>query len=202
MLSTGALLTLTLFLLAEPILTLFGATGETLRMSAEYVRVIALGAIFQLLATGFVPFIRNMNGSTFAMVAMILGFLTNVVLDFTFVWVLSLGMAGRLGNDHRSGGHDACRRGFLFSQTATRRIPDSEEPVFRVGRNIEGGSFPLRLDLFADDHFAFDEPFSASVRKRTGGRRLRLHRICDLDYLFAVAGCRRRLSAADQPVLR
>ena len=94
MLSTGALLTLTLFLLAEPILTLFGATGETLRMSAEYVRVIALGAIFQLLATGFVPFIRNMNGSTFAMVAMILGFLTNVALDFTFVWVLSLGMAG------------------------------------------------------------------------------------------------------------
>ena len=94
MLSVGALLTIVLFLLAEPILTLFGATGDTLRMSAEYVKIIALGAIFQRLATGFVPFIRNMNGSTFAMVAMILGFLTNVALDFTFVWVLSLGMAG------------------------------------------------------------------------------------------------------------
>lgn len=94
MLSVGALLTIVLFLLAKPILTLFGATGETLGMSAEYVKIIALGAIFQLLATGFVPFIRNMNGSTFAMVAMILGFLTNVALDFTFVWVLSLGMAG------------------------------------------------------------------------------------------------------------
>lgn len=94
MLSVGVLLTLVLSLLAKPILTLFGATGETLRMSAEYVKIIALGAIFQLLATGFVPFIRNMNGSTFAMVAMILGFLTNVALDFTFVWVLSLGMEG------------------------------------------------------------------------------------------------------------
>ncbi len=94
MLSVGALLTIVLFLLAEPILTLFGATGDKLRMSAEYVKIIALGAIFQRLATGFVPFIRNMNGSTFAMVAMILGFLTNVALDFTFVWVLSLGMAG------------------------------------------------------------------------------------------------------------
>lgn len=94
MLSVGELLTIVLFLLAEPILTLFGATGDTLRMSAEYVKIIALGAIFQRLATGFVPFIRNMNGSTFAMVAMILGFLTNVALDFTFVWVLSLGMAG------------------------------------------------------------------------------------------------------------
>ena len=94
MLSVGVLLTLVLFLLAKPILTLFGATGETLFMSAEYVKIIALGAIFQLLATGFVPFIRNMNGSTFAMIAMILGFLTNVALDFTFVWVLSLGIAG------------------------------------------------------------------------------------------------------------
>lgn len=94
MLLVGALLTLVLSLLAKPILMLFGATGEMLQMSQEYVRIIALGAIFQLLATGFVPFIRNMNGSTFAMVAMILGFLTNVALDFTFVWVLSLGMAG------------------------------------------------------------------------------------------------------------
>lgn len=59
MLLVGALLTLVLSLLAKPILMLFGATGEMLQMSQEYVRIIALGAIFQLLATGFVPFIRT-----------------------------------------------------------------------------------------------------------------------------------------------
>ena len=94
MLLVGVLLTALLFGLAAPIQRLLGAGGETLMLCVEYARVIALGAIFQLLATGFVPFIRNMGGASFAMVSMILGFLTNIALDYTFVWVLSWGMAG------------------------------------------------------------------------------------------------------------
>ena len=90
----GVLLTALLFGLAAPIQRLLGAGGDTLTLCVEYARVIALGAIFQLLATGFVPFIRNMGGASFAMVSMILGFLTNIALDYTFVWVLSWGMAG------------------------------------------------------------------------------------------------------------
>ena len=94
MVLTGILLTAVLFGFADPILHLLGARGDTLTLCVEYVRVIALGAIFQLLATGFVPFIRNMGGASFAMVAMILGFVTNILLDYTFVWVMSLGMEG------------------------------------------------------------------------------------------------------------
>ena len=90
----SVLLTAVFFSFAEFILRLFGAKGEVLAMASEYVQIIALGAVFQLLATGFVPFIRNMSGATFAMVAMILGFVTNIVLDYTFVWVLPWGMAG------------------------------------------------------------------------------------------------------------
>ena len=90
----SALLTAVFFFFAEPILRLLGANSEVLIMATEYVQVIALGAVFQLLATGFVPFIRNMDGATFAMIAMILGFATNIVLDYAFVWVLSCGMAG------------------------------------------------------------------------------------------------------------
>lgn len=90
----SVLLTAVFFFFAKPLLRLLGAKGEVLAMAAEYVRVIALGAIFQMLATGFVPFIRNMGGATFAMVAMILGFVTNIILDYAFVWVLPWGMAG------------------------------------------------------------------------------------------------------------
>lgn len=90
----SVLLTAVFFFFAEPILCLLGAKGEVLAMAAEYVHVIALGAVFQLLATGFVPFIRNMGGATVAMVAMILGFVTNIVLEYAFVWVLPWGMAG------------------------------------------------------------------------------------------------------------
>lgn len=94
MLVVAGLLTAILFAFAEPILYLLGARGDMLNLCAEYARVIALGAVFQLLATGFVPFIRNMGGATVAMLAMVLGFVTNIVLDYAFVWVLSWGMAG------------------------------------------------------------------------------------------------------------
>ena len=94
MLIVAGLLTALLFSFTEPILHLLGARGDTLNLCAKYVRVIALDAIFQLLTTGFVPFIRNMGGATVAMIAMILEFVTNIVLDYTFVWVLNHGMTG------------------------------------------------------------------------------------------------------------
>ena len=94
MLLVSLLLTASLFGLAQPVMGLLGAQGESLTLSVEYVRIIALGAIFQLLATGFVPFIRNMGGASFAMIAMILGFVTNIILDYTLVWVVGWGMAG------------------------------------------------------------------------------------------------------------
>ena len=94
MLLASVLLTVLFFACATPIMRLLGARDETLALSVEYVRVIAIGAIFQLLATGFVPFIRNLGGATFSMVSMMLGFAANIVLDYLFVWVLSWGMAG------------------------------------------------------------------------------------------------------------
>ena len=94
MLLTAGLLTAILLAFARPILHLLGARGNMVDLCAEYARVIALGAAFQLLATGFVPFIRNMGGATVAMIAMILGFAANIVLDYAFVWVLNWGMAG------------------------------------------------------------------------------------------------------------
>ena len=94
MLVVAGLLTAILFVFAQPILYLLGARGNMLTLCTAYARVIALGAVFQLLATGFVPFIRNMGGATVAMIAMILGFATNIVLDYAFVWALNWGMAG------------------------------------------------------------------------------------------------------------
>lgn len=94
MIFVSALMTALLFGFAKPILQLLGARDEALELAIQYARIIALGAIFQLSATGFVPFIRNMGGASFAMVAMILGFVTNIILDYTLVWVLGWGMQG------------------------------------------------------------------------------------------------------------
>ena len=90
----GALLTVFIFFVSPPVLQLFGARGEILSLAEEYMRFIALGSLFQVLGTGLTPFIRNMGGAVAAMAAMIAGFVTNIVLDYLFVWVVPWGMAG------------------------------------------------------------------------------------------------------------
>lgn len=76
------------------LLRLLGATGDLLAYGGEYLMYIALGAGLQIIGTGLVPLIRNHGGSFYAMVAMIAGFLANMLLDYLFVWVFSWGMAG------------------------------------------------------------------------------------------------------------
>lgn len=73
---------------------MFGAEGDILRLGAEYFRYIAFGTLFQVMATGIVPFIRNMGSPVTAMFAMTGGFLTNILLDYILVWVLPYGMTG------------------------------------------------------------------------------------------------------------
>lgn len=77
-----------------PILRLFGAEGELLTLSAEYGRIIVLGASLQLLSTGLIPVLRNYDGAILAMFSMIAGFFFNVGLDYLFVMVLGWGMTG------------------------------------------------------------------------------------------------------------
>lgn len=91
---TGILLTVILFPLTDPLLSLMGADGELMKAGREYLSVIVLGSVFQVFGTGVVPLIRNQGKSVQAMYCMIGGFVTNIFLDYLFVWVLRLGMAG------------------------------------------------------------------------------------------------------------
>lgn len=92
----GASVLLTvLFLAAAPVLLeWFGASGQILALSREYLRYITYGAVFQIMGTGLVPMIRNMGGSIPAMVSMAAGFFTNITLDYLFVWVFPWQMRG------------------------------------------------------------------------------------------------------------
>ena len=91
---SGILLSALLLLSAPVILRFFGASGTIGELAQGYILYIAFGAIFQVLGTGLVPFIRNMGGAVSAMAAMIAGFLTNIFLDYLFVWHLPFGMMG------------------------------------------------------------------------------------------------------------
>lgn len=90
----GIILSVVFFLLASPVMRLLGARNEMLDLSIKYVKVISLGALFQVLATGLVPVVRNLGGATFSMISMMLGFFTNILLDYLFVWVFDFGISG------------------------------------------------------------------------------------------------------------
>ncbi|WP_425756524.1 MATE family efflux transporter [Ihubacter sp. rT4E-8] len=94
LLISSIILTLSIFLLNSVILEMLGAREELLSIGKEYIAVIALGAGLQVIGTGLIPFIRNYGGSFYAMICMIAGFVTNIILDYLFVWILAQGARG------------------------------------------------------------------------------------------------------------
>ena len=91
---SSIILTCMIFFLNSPLLSLLGASGQLLSLGEEYIAVIAAGAALQVIGTGLVPFIRNHGGSFYAMISMIAGFVTNIILDYVFVWKLEQGVSG------------------------------------------------------------------------------------------------------------
>lgn len=47
-----------------------------------------------MLGTGLIPLMRNYGGSFMAMIAMVSGFITNIALDYLFVWQMGYGIKG------------------------------------------------------------------------------------------------------------
>ena len=94
MLGFSVLLTTLVLFYNAPMLKLLGASGNMLPLAQEYIIIISFGTGLQIFGTGLVPFIRNLGGSSFAMISMVSGFATNIVFDYLFVWVWEQGMTG------------------------------------------------------------------------------------------------------------
>ncbi len=131
-----------------PILAFLGAEGDILEMTADYVRMLAYGTVFQLLATGLVPFIRNMGGTTYAMVSMILGFVTNIILDYVLVWWIPLGMSGAaLATVIGQAVTMAAAVGFLLHKRPGMCIPGREKLLETWGKMVRIGVAPFGMTL-------------------------------------------------------
>ena len=89
---------LTLMLLGniflEPILIFFGASKISLPYASDYMRVIFIGSIFQVISMGMNNFIRADGNPKVAMFTMFIGAGFNIILDPIFIYVLKMGMAG------------------------------------------------------------------------------------------------------------
>lgn len=76
------------------LLQLFGANGDIIIPATEYFQVIIWGVPFLAFAMMGNPVIRAVGKPNYAMMAMILPAIANIVLDILFIKVLDLGMYG------------------------------------------------------------------------------------------------------------
>ena len=82
------------FFFSGTIVSLFGADESVFAMSETYLRVILLFAPAFLLNNVLLCFVRNDGAPQLAMAAMIGGSLSNVVLDWVFIFPCRMGMFG------------------------------------------------------------------------------------------------------------
>lgn len=77
-----------------PVASLLGATQETASLTIEYLRVILLFSPAFILNNIMTAFVRNDGNPHLAMAAMTVSTLTNIVLDYVFIYPMGMGMFG------------------------------------------------------------------------------------------------------------
>ena len=90
----GILFCLFCAIFLKPLVALFGATPDNLQYALEYGRIVVLGFPFVIIGSGMCSMIRADGTPQLTMTSMIVGCLTNVVLDALFVLGFGWGMTG------------------------------------------------------------------------------------------------------------
>lgn len=78
----------------DSILKLFGATANNLPYARDYVRIILVGHLWNTFAFAFNHMIRAEGSPKIAMIAMLLGAITNTILDPIFIYTFDMGVKG------------------------------------------------------------------------------------------------------------
>lgn len=90
----AVLLTTIILPLREPMLRLFGASDASYPYAQDYFVVYISGTIFALLASGMNQFIICQGYAKVGMISVMLGAVTNIILDPVFIYLLNLGVSG------------------------------------------------------------------------------------------------------------
>lgn len=90
----GLALTILGLIYIKPLLILFGASVNVLPYAVDYLRIILMGSVLMALGVGMNNFIRAEGNPKTAMYTMIIGSVTNVVLDYIFIFIFHWGIKG------------------------------------------------------------------------------------------------------------
>ncbi|NMB41402.1 MAG: MATE family efflux transporter [Firmicutes bacterium] len=90
----GFALTILGLIFIEPLLVLFGASVDVLPYALDYMKIILLGSVLVALGIGMNNFIRAEGNPKTAMYTMLIGAVTNIILDYIFIFIFHWGVKG------------------------------------------------------------------------------------------------------------
>ncbi len=90
----GFILTALGLLLKRPMLYLFGASDTTIAYADSYITIYLLGSVFVMIGLGMNSFINAQGFGKVGMLTVLLGAVTNLILDPVFIFVFGLGVRG------------------------------------------------------------------------------------------------------------
>jgi len=82
------------FIFKDKLLYMFGASEKTFQYANEYISIYSLGSIFVMFTLGLNSFINSQGFSKFAMITVIVGALTNIILDPILIFGFNMGVKG------------------------------------------------------------------------------------------------------------
>ena len=91
---SGILMMVVIYPFKQPILTLFGASENTMAYAIEYLDVILAMIPIYILCNAMNSVIRADGSPSWAMAAILAGAITNIILDPIFIFTLDMGMTG------------------------------------------------------------------------------------------------------------
>ncbi|MGI5888481.1 MAG: MATE family efflux transporter [Oscillospiraceae bacterium] len=91
---TAAVLIIAGEALCEPVLRLFGASDSSIVYAEPYMRIYLLGTFFSMTATGMNPYINALGFPVPGMATVIIGAVSNIVLDPIFIFTFDMGVEG------------------------------------------------------------------------------------------------------------
>lgn len=125
-------LVLTGLLLAfnKPLLLAFGASDNTISYAVSYMNIYALGTIFVQLTLGMNAFITAQGFAKTGMLSVLIGAVTNILLDPVFIFAMNMGVRGAaLATILSQALSCAWVLSFLFGKKTTLRIRAKYMPL-------------------------------------------------------------------------
>ncbi len=88
------IITALVLIFKQPILRLFGASPATLGYAGDYLGIYVLGTISVQIALGLNPFINTQGFAKIGMISVMVGAVTNIILDAIFIIGMGMGVKG------------------------------------------------------------------------------------------------------------